>query len=120
MLTMHGWPKFQRFSQLVLVFPDPLGIGTPASLVLVVFAELVCSALLVLGIATRLATIPLMITMFVAAFIVHANDPVSKIELPLMYLTIYLALFIGGPGKFAMNISFFQRFPIFRWLINGS
>jgi putative oxidoreductase len=120
MLTLHGWGKFERFSALSQVFPDPLGIGSPASLVLVVFAEVVCATLLVLGIATRLATIPLMITMMVAAFIIHADDPISKIELPIMYLIMYLAVFIGGPGKYALNISFFQRFPVFRWLINGS
>jgi len=103
MLCFHGYPKLQKFDYLITVFPDPLGVGSTASLCLVIFAEVFCSILLITGTTVRLASIPLMITMFVAAFIIHADDPISNIELPLMYLTIYATLFISGPGKWAFQ-----------------
>lgn len=103
MLCFHGIPKVQKFDYLITVFPDPLGIGAYASLCLVIFAEVFCSILLITGTAIRFATIPLIITMFVASFIIHADDPIANIELPLMYLIIYGSLFISGPGKWAFQ-----------------
>jgi len=103
MLCFHGIPKIQKFDYLTTGFPDPLGIGSTASLCLVIFAVVFCSILLITATVVRLASLPLIMTMFVAAFIIHAEDPVSKIELPLMYLTIYATLFISGPGKWAFQ-----------------
>ena len=39
MLYAHGWPKLASFSEKSGGFPDPLGIGSPASLTLAVFAD---------------------------------------------------------------------------------
>src|SRR5687768_1088782 len=82
MLT-HGIPKFEKFINGDLQFADPFGFGAELSLVLTLFAEIFCSVLLILGFATRLATIPLMVTMATAALIVHDADPFNKKELAL-------------------------------------
>ncbi len=103
MLT-HGLPKLYRFFEDGPVrFADPLGIGTVPSLILAVFAEFLCSVLIIIGFGTRLATIPLIITMIVAVFIVHANDPFVRMELGLMYLFAYLMILITGPGKYSID-----------------
>lgn len=103
MLT-HGLPKFYRFfGDDSVRFADPLGIGQLPSLVLAVLAELVCSILIIIGLGTRLATIPLIITMIVAVFIVHANDPFTRMELGLMYLFAYLMILVTGPGKYSID-----------------
>jgi putative oxidoreductase len=103
MLVFHGWPKLQNFGDLSGRFPDPLGIGSAASLTLAVFAEFFCSLALILGLATRLAAVPLVITMLVAAFIVHADDPWSRQEFPLLYALGFVALAIGGAGKASLD-----------------
>ena len=116
MILLHGLPKLLAYGQIAQSFPDPLGIGSQLSLSLVIFAEFFCSILLIMGTGVRFACIPLMITMFVAAFIFHANDPVSKIELPLMYFGVYMAIVIGGAGKYALKFERFTRHhPILRW-----
>ena len=103
MLT-HGWPKLMRFFEGGdIKFGDPIGIGPVLSLVLVVFAEFFCSILIGLGIWTRLATLPLIIAMGVAAFVSHGNDPFGRKELALMYLLIYVFLFISGGGKYTLE-----------------
>ncbi|WP_346862430.1 DoxX family protein [uncultured Draconibacterium sp.] len=102
MLT-HGYPKLQRLLAGEFQFGDPLGLGPEVSLVLAVFAEVVCSILLVLGLGTRLATIPLIVTMAVAAFIAHGADPFGRKELALMYLVSYVVLLLNGAGKFSMD-----------------
>ena len=84
-------------------FPDPLGVGSTLSLGLIIFAEFFCSALIILGLFTRLATIPLMIGMIVAAFIIHGNDPFAVKELSLFYLSLYVGLIFTGAGKYSLD-----------------
>ncbi|MGB3870421.1 MAG: DoxX family protein [Flavobacteriales bacterium] len=103
MLT-HGMGKFTRlFGDEPIRFSDPLGVGAPISLALAVFAEFFCSLLLIVGFATRAAAIPLLITMLVAALIVHATDGFGKQELPLLHSLVYLSLLIAGPGRFSID-----------------
>ncbi len=103
MLT-HGWPKLNKLlAGGEIRFGDPIGIGPTASLILAIFAEFLCSILVGLGIYTRLSTIPLMVTMSVAAFISHVNDPFGRKELALVYLLIFVFIFISGGGKYSVD-----------------
>jgi putative oxidoreductase len=103
MLT-HGLPKLERLlAGGEIRFGDPIGLGPEASLVLAVFAEFLCSILVGLGLGTRLASIPLVITMAVAAFISHGSDPFGRKELALIYLVSFLTMFFLGGGKFSLD-----------------
>ncbi len=102
MLT-HGIPKLQKLMAGDIKFADPFGIGATPSLILAVFAEFGCSVLLILGLATRFAAIPLMITMLTALLHVHAADPFGKKELPLMYLLFFFGFLILGAGKYSVD-----------------
>jgi len=103
MLT-HGYPKLMRLVDgRAEGFPDPLGIGSMLSLILATAAEVIGSALIILGFLTRFAAITLVFTMAVAAFVVHAGDPFSKMEMSLLYLLLFITLFIFGPGKYAID-----------------
>lgn len=73
------------------------------SLALAIFAEFFCSALLVLGLFTRWASIPLIITMGVAVFDIHIDDGFAVMEKALLYLTAYLSILILGPGKLSLD-----------------
>ena len=106
MLT-HGYPKLQRVLNGNFEFGDPLGLGPEISLLLAVFAELICSVLVMVGALTRLATIPLIITMAIAFYIVHGADAFSSRELPLLYMGAFLTLFFAGPGKFSADKALF-------------
>lgn len=109
MLT-HGMGKFSNLvGDEPISFADPIGIGEPASLVLAVFAEVLCSILLIFGIATRFAAIPLLITMLVAVFIIHANDEFGRKELALLYAIIYLSIAIAGAGKISVDYWIYQK-----------
>ena len=109
MLAGHGWGKMVGFADRMDVFPDPLGVGSAVSLGLAVFAEVICAFLISIGLLTRAALIPLIITMVVAAFMVHGGDPLfmsgaerSK-EPALLFLGAYVALFLSGPGKYSLD-----------------
>lgn len=103
MLLSHGWPKLIGFAEKAEVFPDPLGVGSVASLALVVFAEVLCALFLVLGIATRLSAVPLLITMLVAAFVIHAQDPFAKQELGILFGVVFASLILTGGGTWGLG-----------------
>lgn len=103
MLT-HGYPKLMKLlAGGEIQFANPFGLGMYFSLVLAVFAEFFCSILVGLGIGTRLAAIPLIITMSVAAFIAHGSDPFGRKELALLYLVVFVFLLFTGSGKFSVD-----------------
>lgn len=102
MLT-HGIPKLMKLVHGDTSFADPFGIGALPSFILAIFAEVICSTLIILGIGTRLATIPLIITMAVAAFMVHASDSLAVKEMALLYLVLFITILVYGSGKFALG-----------------
>ena len=103
MLMNHGIDKWANYQELSAVFPDPLGIGSPLSLGLAIFGELACSMAFIIGFLYRLAMIPMIFTMCVAFFIVHADDPFAVKELAFVYLLVFVLMYIVGPGKFAVD-----------------
>jgi putative oxidoreductase len=104
MLFGHGWGKFSALmAGKAGSFPDPIGLGSEVSMVLAVFAEFVCAILLVLGLGTRLAAIPLLVTMLVAGFVVHGADPWGEKEMALLYAVSYLTLLLTGPGRISLD-----------------
>ena len=103
MLT-HGLPKMSMlFSGTPVQFPAVMGMSAQLSLGLTVFAEVFCSVLLLTGFATRLAVIPLIITMLVALFFIHAAGPLAKQEPALYFLLVYVALLFAGSGKYSVD-----------------
>jgi putative oxidoreductase len=103
MLYGHGWDKFMNFSTKAPDFPSVMGLGGKFSLALATGAEFFAAALVLLGICTRWATLPLIATMGVAGFIIHGSDPWQKKELALIYLVMFIALFFTGGGKYSLD-----------------
>lgn len=104
MMLTHGIPKLQRLvGNEPIEFMDFLGLGPVVGLSLAVFAEVVCATLVIIGFKTRLAVIPLIITMCTAAFVAHGADPFGRKELPLLYAIAFLVILALGPGKFSID-----------------
>jgi putative oxidoreductase len=78
-------------------------LGSKFSLILAIGAEVGCSLLLIVGAASRLAVIPLAVTMLVALLIVHGKDPWKVKELAAAFLLVYVALLLTGPGRFSLD-----------------
>lgn len=106
MLT-HGLPKLTKLVNGNFAFADPIGIGEVPSLVMAVLTEVLCSLFLILGLASRAVLIPLIFTMVVALFIVHAADPFDVKEHALLFLIPYVTLYLTGPGKFSLDKKLF-------------
>jgi putative oxidoreductase len=108
LMLRYGYAKLERYLSGNRGFADPFGWGEELSLVLTILAEVGCSLLLILGLGTRLVLIPLIVTMLIAFFVIHANDPFDKQEHPLVFLVPYLTLLLTGPGRFSLDQRLFR------------
>ena len=103
MLIAHGYDKLQHFAKYSGGFSDPFHIGSKVSLSFDIFAEFFCSCLLILGLFTRLACIPLILAMSVALFYSHQGDVFGMGERSALFLTGFIALLCLGPGKVSVD-----------------
>ncbi|UAY51116.1 DoxX family protein [Ferruginibacter albus] len=104
LMMSHGYQKLVGFGDIKDHFISFLGLGATLSLILCIFAEFFCSILLILGLFTRLAAIPLIINMCVIVFKVNHADFFGKgVDGPCLYLICYVVLLLIGPGKASVD-----------------
>jgi putative oxidoreductase len=98
-----GYEKLIHFGDLKGHFMNFMGIGMTASLALVVFAEFFCGLFVVIGLFTRLATIPLIIVLLVALFKAHNGEVFGNGQSATLYLAGFLTILLLGPGKVSVD-----------------
>lgn len=103
LMMNHGYDKLIYFSERHNSFMNFMGIGSTLSLALVIFSEFFCSLFLVLGLFTRFAAIPLIISTSVALFKIQNGDVFGKGEMPALYLSAFIVLLFVGPGKVSVD-----------------
>lgn len=103
MMLTHGIPKLLKMLSGDFSFGDPIGVGETATLILAVLCEVFFPILVIIGFKTRLSAIPVIITMAVAAFVVHAADPFGIKEKAILYLIGFIAIAFLGVGKYSVD-----------------
>lgn len=105
MLLLHGRGKMLNFAATAEKFPALFGLPSNVNAGLAVFAEVLCSALLIAGLFTRFAALMLACTMGTAFFFVHKSALVGEHsgELAMVYLIGYATLFLAGGGKISVD-----------------
>lgn len=127
LLIGHGWGKIQKFEVMKEKFPVPdffpLKYMSPFfSLLATIGAEVGCSALLVLGLATRPAAFIIAFTMIVAAFNIHGSGPwfigpdvQGPKEPALLYLIPAIAILLTGAGSYSADAAILKESRRKRW-----
>jgi putative oxidoreductase len=101
----HGLEKLTGYSTMVQHFPDPIHIGPHASLAYALLSDGICSLLVVLGLGTRPAAFVIVVNLLTAFFLVHhaAFFSSGHVELVLVYIAVFAALVVAGPGRFSVD-----------------
>jgi putative oxidoreductase len=86
-------------------FPDPIHVGAHAGLAFALLSDGICSVLVLIGLATRLAAAVILTNLLVAFFFVHhaAYFSNSHVELVALYIIIFATLLFTGPGRFSID-----------------
>jgi putative oxidoreductase len=107
LLVKHGALKLSNFGQMAHDFPDPLHIGSLATLVIATVADAICSTLIILGLATRWAALFALCNLLVAFIFVHHFDLMSWKDMGgqiiFMFMGACIAVILLGPGKFSVD-----------------
>ena len=102
-LFLHGLEKLEVALSSNINYTDPIVLGPTLTLILVLFTELICTVLVAVGYRVRWLSIPPIILMLVAVFIVHKNDSIMEKELAVLYLISFIVIGILGSGKYAIK-----------------
>ncbi|HEU4575843.1 MAG TPA: DoxX family protein [Chitinophagaceae bacterium] len=103
MMLPHGFSKLLNFAVMSQKFSDPFHLGHTVSLCLVIFAELFCPVFIILGLLTRLACIPLLISLTVALWYAHHWQIFGAGERAALYLAGIIAILFIGAGKISLD-----------------
>lgn len=99
----NGYDKLIHFFERKDKFMNFLGMGSSVTLSLVIFAEVVCSILLALGLFTRLAALVLTILTSVIVFKVAGGAVFGKGQDAALFLLGFFTVLLLGPGKFSVD-----------------
>jgi putative oxidoreductase len=108
-----GWGKVHSLDKVTAFFQS-LHIPAPGlNAVVVGYTELIGGALLVLGLATRLAAIPLIVSMVVAILTAKLDDLHNLFDLvgfdEFTYLVVLVMIVLIGPGPVSLDHLMFAR-----------
>ncbi|MGQ7935971.1 DoxX family protein [Paraburkholderia sp. D1E] len=112
LLVVHGLPKATHYSSQLAVIEDPLHLGKTLTLGIAIFAEVLCPVLMIAGIATRLAALPMMVITLMALTLVHPEWTLDQPQFAWMLLILFGTIVIGGAGRY--RVSWFTRTPASR------
>lgn len=106
LLWVHGLPKLLNYSEQLQLIEDPFHLGANITLLLAIFAEVLCPLLIIVGVLVRLACLPILAVLLIALLVVHPEWTLFEAQFGWLLLIIFTTLLISGPGRLVLG----QRF----------
>ncbi|GLH21027.1 LysR family transcriptional regulator [Pseudomonas atacamensis] len=104
LLSVHGLPKLLDFTAQLQLIEDPFHLGAHLTLILAIFAEVLCPLLIVAGVLARLACLPILFVLLVALLVVHPQWSVAEGQFGWLLLILFTTVLIAGPGRLAIPV----------------
>ncbi|QYY84100.1 DoxX family protein [Pseudomonas sp. B21-041] len=104
LLWVHGLPKLLDFTAQLQLIEDPFHLGSHLTLILAIFAEVLCPLLIVAGLLARLACVPILFVLLVALLVVHPQWSVAEGQFGWLLLILFTTVLIVGPGRLVIPV----------------
>lgn len=104
LLWVHGLPKLLDFTAQLQLIEDPFHLGAHLTLILAIFAEVLCPLLIIVGVLARLACLPILFVLLVALLVVHPQWSVAEGQFGWLLLILFTTVLIAGPGRLAIPV----------------
>lgn len=102
MVRVHGLKKISQTGETEIV-PNPLGLPPKLNQLIASFSDIVAPVFVALGLATRLAVLPILAVTLTGYFVVHRRDSLTVRDIPYMYSLCYLYIFLVGAGRYSAD-----------------
>lgn len=120
LMAFYGYEKLTHFNEMAdsdfwAKNVSFLGMTGKIPLALTIFAEFFCSLLLIVGLLTRLALIPLLICMgYIVVIVGHfsiidSGENGMNVNSAFVYFVIYLGLYFTGSGRYSLDAMLAKR-----------
>lgn len=103
LLYVHGAPKVLHYADELSKIEDPFGLGPSLSLWAAIFAEALCPIFIVLGVAARVACLPIIVVLLIAMLAVHPDWSVAEGQFGWLLLIIFTTIALSGPGRWSLQ-----------------
>lgn len=103
LLHVHGIPKIVHYQQELQHIDDPLGMGRGLTLLCALFAEVLCPLLIVAGLFTRLAALPVVFLLAVSMFLVHPDWSIAEGQFGWLLVIVFGTIALSGAGRYSLD-----------------
>ena len=103
MILVHGFKKLGVGNAQAEQVPNPLHLPEAFNYWFAVSANIFFPLLVLLGVFTRLATLPTLAATLTGYFILHWNDAAIIKDTPFIYTICFLLILLFGPGKYSVD-----------------
>ncbi|AZF05001.1 DoxX family protein [Pseudomonas sp. R5-89-07] len=103
LLWVHGLPKLLHYSEQLKLIEDPFHLGASVTLLLAIFAEVLCPLLIIAGVWVRLACLPILAVLVIALLVVHPEWTLFEGQFGWLLMIIFSSILIAGPGSLRLG-----------------
>ena len=103
MILVHGFKKLGFGVAAAEKVPNPLHLPESFNYAFAVSANIFFPLLVLIGLCTRLATLPTLAVTMTGYFVLHWNDAALVRDTPFIYSVIFLLILFMGPGKYSID-----------------
>lgn len=111
MFLQFGIRQIVNFDAVAHNFSMVYGMSSETTLIVMICIEIGCSAFIMLGFLTRLATLPALFSMLIAVdrltvdkvVLPEALGVTDPVFLPIMFIGIFIYILLAGPGKVSLD-----------------
>lgn len=103
LMIAHGLKKIGAGVAEAEKVPNPLQLPEIFNQYFAIAANLFFPVLVIVGLLTRLAVLPVLAVTLTGYFVVHWNDSLLEKDMPFMYSVVFLLLLLIGPGKYSLD-----------------
>lgn len=108
LIIVHGLKKLGIGVMEEEKIPNPFHLYERFNNDMALLANLVFPVLVLFGLFTRLATLPILVVTLTGYFIVHWKDSLLISDVPFMYSIAFISILIMGPGKYSLDKYLFK------------
>lgn len=109
MIFVHGFKKLGTGLGEAEKIPNPLHLPEVFNNAFAISANIFFPLLVLIGLFTRLATLPSLAVTLTGYFILHWNDAALVRDTPYIYSIIFLLILALGPGKYSIDNYIYKR-----------